>query len=168
MTITFESDNDVIVYALENIIIYARDNRYIFVAQSVCWIASIIGLTDRLVTHIDNICILSETYKAPVQEVEQLSLEKEVVIAPRDVQADSAVNSEFSNLHRDRAKQVIKETEEFLNNSKRQRKEFKRKSDPLTRTRSGKIPVKPLTRKQRNRLQAIPKDTLVAFMEGGK
>jgi len=37
MTITFKRDDDVIIYALEKIIDYARRNRYIFVAQSVCY-----------------------------------------------------------------------------------------------------------------------------------
>jgi hypothetical protein len=55
MTVTFESENDVIVYALEKIISYARDNQYIFLAQSVWWISSIIGLQKELVTYIDNL-----------------------------------------------------------------------------------------------------------------
>jgi hypothetical protein len=44
MTITFENDNDVIIYALEKIISYARRTQQIFVAQCVWWLASIIGL----------------------------------------------------------------------------------------------------------------------------
>jgi hypothetical protein len=55
MTITFEHDNDVIVYALEKIISYARDNQYIFLAQSIWWISSIIGLQQGLIIHIDNL-----------------------------------------------------------------------------------------------------------------
>jgi hypothetical protein len=55
MTITFESDKDVIVYALEKIISYARDNQYIFLAQSSWWISSIIGLQEGLVIYIDNL-----------------------------------------------------------------------------------------------------------------
>jgi hypothetical protein len=35
MAISFEYDQDVIVYAIEKIIAYARDNQYIFLAQSV-------------------------------------------------------------------------------------------------------------------------------------
>jgi len=65
MTITFENNNDIIIYALEKIIDYARKNQYIFVVQSVWWIASIIGLEKGLVTHIDNLCIQSEVYQAP-------------------------------------------------------------------------------------------------------
>jgi hypothetical protein len=54
MTITFENDNDVIIYALEKVIFYARGIRYIFVAQCVWWLASIIDLEQGLVIYIDN------------------------------------------------------------------------------------------------------------------
>jgi hypothetical protein len=55
MTITFENGNDVIVYGLEKFISYARDNQYIFLAQSVWWISSVIGLEQGLIRHIDTI-----------------------------------------------------------------------------------------------------------------
>ena len=55
MAITFENDNDVIVYALEKIISYARNNQYILVAQCVWWLASIIGLQQGLVIYIDTL-----------------------------------------------------------------------------------------------------------------
>jgi hypothetical protein len=55
MTITFESDKDVIVYALEQIIAFARNNQYIFLAQSIWWISSIIGLQEGLIIYIDNL-----------------------------------------------------------------------------------------------------------------
>jgi len=55
MTITFENDSDVIVYALEKIISYARKSQQIFVAQCVWWLASVIGLELGLIAHIDNI-----------------------------------------------------------------------------------------------------------------
>jgi hypothetical protein len=54
MTITFEHDSDVIVYALEKVISYARKTQQVFVAQCVWWLASIIGLEHGLVIHIDN------------------------------------------------------------------------------------------------------------------
>jgi hypothetical protein len=60
MTITFEDDKDIIIYALEKIISYARNNQDIFLAQSIWWISSIIGLQDGLVIHIDNLRIRSE------------------------------------------------------------------------------------------------------------
>jgi hypothetical protein len=44
MTITFENNNDVIVYSLEKVILYASRTRQIFVAQCVWWLALVIGL----------------------------------------------------------------------------------------------------------------------------
>jgi len=44
MRITFGNDNDVVLYPLEHIISFARKNQYIFVAQCIRWLASIIGL----------------------------------------------------------------------------------------------------------------------------
>jgi hypothetical protein len=55
MSITFENENDVIVYALEKIIAFARNNRYLFVANCVWWIAGVIGLEEGLINHIDNL-----------------------------------------------------------------------------------------------------------------
>jgi hypothetical protein len=59
MTITFKNNNDVIVYPLEKVISHARDNQYIFLAQSVWWISSILGLQQELITHIDTLKIRS-------------------------------------------------------------------------------------------------------------
>jgi hypothetical protein len=55
MTITFENDNDVIVYGLEKVISYARRTQQIFVAQCVWWLASIIGLESNLIAYIDKL-----------------------------------------------------------------------------------------------------------------
>jgi hypothetical protein len=55
MTITFENDNDIIVYPSERILSYASDNQYIFLVQSIWWISSIIGLQQGLILHIDNL-----------------------------------------------------------------------------------------------------------------
>jgi len=71
MTITFENDQDVMVYALERIIDYARKNRYIFVVQSVWWIASIITRMEDLVTHIDNLHIQSEITQSSIEGHQQ-------------------------------------------------------------------------------------------------
>jgi len=55
MTLSFDDDNDIIVYALEKIISYARRTQHIFVAQCVWWLAAIIGLEQGLIIHIDNL-----------------------------------------------------------------------------------------------------------------
>jgi hypothetical protein len=55
MTITFESDSDVIIYVLEKIISFARENTYLLVANCIWWIAAVIGLDTWLITYIDNL-----------------------------------------------------------------------------------------------------------------
>jgi hypothetical protein len=55
MAVTFENNNDFILYALEKVISYARRTQHIFVAQCMWWLASIIGQEKGLINHIDNI-----------------------------------------------------------------------------------------------------------------
>jgi hypothetical protein len=55
MSISFKNDNEVIVYALEKIIPYARHNQHIIVAQCVWWLASIIGSQQGVVVYIDTL-----------------------------------------------------------------------------------------------------------------
>ena len=55
MTITFTNDSDIIVYALEKIISFARENQYFFVANCAWWFAGVIGLDEGLTIHIDNL-----------------------------------------------------------------------------------------------------------------
>ena len=55
MPITFENDNDPIIYALECVIAYARRTQQIFMAQCVWWLSSIIGLEQALVSHINKL-----------------------------------------------------------------------------------------------------------------
>jgi len=74
MGITFQNDKDIIIYALEKIIDDTRKNRYIFVAQSMWWIASVIGLTEGLVKHIENLLIRSEDSQLSLEEIGRLSL----------------------------------------------------------------------------------------------
>jgi len=65
MSITFQNDSDVIVYAVEKVISYARRPKQVFDAQSVWWIAQLIGLEHDVKIHIDNITI---TFELPVKE----------------------------------------------------------------------------------------------------
>jgi hypothetical protein len=54
MTITFENDKDVIIYAIEKIISFARENQYFFVANCAWWLARVIDLDSGLTLFIDN------------------------------------------------------------------------------------------------------------------
>ena len=149
-----------------------------------------IVLTEGLVIHIDNIRIRSKADQVPTSEVKQIPSVKEVSATPRELQADLKNSNSTSYVHLDRisrinqdsdncrsensdselnqASRVIKETREFLNKSRKERKQLRGKQDQLSRIRSGKIPEKPLTRKQENRLGAISKNTLVKYLDGRK
>jgi hypothetical protein len=63
MTITFEHDRDVIVYALEKIISFAREQQYLFVANCAWWLAGIIGLESGLTIYIDNLEIRKSAWQ---------------------------------------------------------------------------------------------------------
>jgi hypothetical protein len=66
MTITFENDSDVIVYALEKIISFARENQYLFVANCAWWIAGVIGLDSGLIAHINNLAFQQNDHSQQV------------------------------------------------------------------------------------------------------
>jgi hypothetical protein len=106
MTITFENDNDVIVYALEKVIAYARRTQQIFVAQCIWWLASIIGLDQELINHFDK---LQSRFNVTITREEAPSVPRAVSPIPRDNQKDQ------------RQDKVLKECEEFLRESRRLR-----------------------------------------------
>ena len=97
MTLTFENDNDVIVYALERIISYARRNQQIFVAQCVWWLASIVGLEEGLVIHINNL-----RKRADIVSQELLGNSREIPTAKDTVENPETV----TNIHPDRVARV--------------------------------------------------------------
>jgi hypothetical protein len=82
MTITFENDSDVIVYALEKIISFARENQYLFVANCIWWIAGVIGLDSGLTIFIDNL------------EIRKQIGENRISATPRDNARSESVDPE--------------------------------------------------------------------------
>jgi hypothetical protein len=135
MTITFETDSDVIVYALEKIISFARENQYLFVANCAWWISGIIGLDSGLVTFIDNLEIRRRAYRS-----------REISNTPRDITRLESVDPEQIKLE---------ETIIQQRNPPKTNRVAKAKvavpdyiPDPLRRTRKGKINPIPLTKRQ--------------------
>jgi hypothetical protein len=55
MPITFQNDSAVIVYALEKILFFARENQYYFMAICAWWKAGVTGLNSGLIVYIDNL-----------------------------------------------------------------------------------------------------------------
>jgi hypothetical protein len=96
MTITFKTDNDVIVYALEKVISHARKTQQIFVAHCVWWLAGVIGLEADLVIHIDTLHGRTAVVKGHRTEEVQESKD-------------------------DRQNKILKECEEYLKDSRRLR-----------------------------------------------
>jgi hypothetical protein len=80
MTITFESDSDVTVYALEKTISFARVNQYLFVANCAWWIAGIIGLHSGLIIFIDNL-----RSRQPIVSGEKANNQCAILSTPRDI-----------------------------------------------------------------------------------
>ena len=127
MTITFENDNDVNVYVLEKIIAFAQGKRYIFADHCVWWLASIIGLEQGLIIHIDNLWGQEETRiqsSASVLQasedaiqledtrsqihpsrIHQMSIVREMSATPRDFTEDQ------------RVEQLSRYTEQFTDES---------------------------------------------------
>ena len=143
MTITFESDKDVIVYALEKIIAYARNNQYIFLAQSIWWIASIIGLQEGLIIHIDNLRSREEanlTRKVHDTSDGELPTSSAIIHPSRihqiqcsensyiesDSESDSTTESKIHD-------EIIQNCEAFLEQSKQERKTIGRKTRQASR-----------------------------------
>jgi hypothetical protein len=120
MTITFESTNDVIIYALEKVIGYARTTQQIFVAQYVWWLASVIGLELELVIYIDMLQeregvsleaqSTREDQRIPNQDqypqqvhpdrVSQISRGKSVSATPRDLTEDQRLDRMIESAER--------------------------------------------------------------------
>jgi hypothetical protein len=154
MTITFENDNDVIVYGLEKVISYARRTQQIFVAQCVWWLASVIGLEPNLIAHIDKLRIREglvpeepkesprdseqhqerqEPAKSDLQtanvhpdRVDQISNTREVSATPRDLAEDQRLD------------QLLNKAELYITESVQARNSLSKKNrvNPLPQTKA--------------------------------
>jgi len=121
MTVTFENDNNIIVYALEKIISYARYNKYIFVAQCVWWLSNIIGLEQGLLNHIDNLQSQVEVFQAP----ENTPTGAQIINPPRL----HIINKyESRNSESDKQDRILKDCEEFLRSSRAAKRKIDKNS----------------------------------------
>jgi hypothetical protein len=85
MTIIFNNDSDVIVYALEIIVSFARQNQYLLVVNYVWWLAGIIGLDFRLTIYIDNL------------DNRRQITQRQISTSPPDIARSVSVESEHLN-----------------------------------------------------------------------
>jgi len=136
MPITFENDNDVIVYALECVIAYTRQTQQIFVAQCVRWLASIVGLEKELVFHIDKLQGKQNT--SPQEQ-----LPREATITPRDLAEDRRID------------QVLDDTKQYLKESRRLREIAALKVSGTTSTE--RINLTRISKKYLRKSEKVPK-----------
>jgi hypothetical protein len=156
MTITFETENDVVVYVLEKVISFARNNQNIFLAQSIWWISSLLGLQQDLIVHIDNLRIRENTGKP----------ELEINSAPPGVHPDRVANFQVSEdsyepsdqdsvstAETDIHNEVIDNCEKFLRQSQLDRKAIGRKNRQASRV------IKLRTKKNKQKLKTFRTQT---------
>jgi len=77
-----------------------------------------------------------------------------------------SLNNDSSSSKPEVLNTVLQDTVEFIQKSRKERLALTQNNlpAPLYKTRSGKVSFKPLTKKQRNQLQAIPTDTLHTYI----
>jgi hypothetical protein len=102
MTVTFENDNDVIVYALEKVISFAKRTQHIFVAQCVWWLSSIIGLEQELINHIDNLQPRRDSVPASEEELSRLRNPRDDKRTPQPI----PLQDSSAGIHPDRIPQI--------------------------------------------------------------
>jgi hypothetical protein len=112
MTITFENDNDVIVYALMKVISYARKIQQVFVAECVWWLASISGLEQRLVIYIDN---RRARYEKSVQQ--ESSEAPDTRTTDPEQYRQGKGREQIAEAELDRQDKLVEECKEFLRDS---------------------------------------------------
>jgi hypothetical protein len=107
MTITFEYESDVIIYAFEKVISYAKQNPQIFVAQCIWWLVSIIGLEQGLIIHLDN--LREKKHLSPIDNrlelvhpdrITRILPETAVSPTPRDLTEDSRLDRILASAER--------------------------------------------------------------------
>jgi len=136
------------------------------VAQSIWWIASVIGIDQELSTYIDK---LYNRLEIPVKESAelsvptQLSLESDNSAQPHPERKNQINNTRTESQDDSDSKkeqhynEVLAKAERLLNNSKSQREKVI--IDPLRRTRKGKqIPAK-LTKSERRRWNQLTQES---------
>jgi len=133
MTIICDNDNEVLLYALERIINYARNNQYILIAQCVWWVESTIGLESKSVEYIDNSRIRLQASQTPIKE-------------------ESRIDRTNTGLEQ-RCDEILNQAERFINGSKKQK--GKDLVGYLRRTQKVKLLPAKMTKRERKLLNQL-------------
>jgi len=121
MSITFEHEADIILWASVKLLVTFEEHQYLFAAQCVWWIAALFQLDPALRYFIDHRELPS---KVTGVDAETQSTERLISLTPRDIRRHS-------------------ETDEYAIPERSQYQ-----ADPLRPTRKGRINPLPQTKKQ--------------------
>ena len=153
MTLNFANDSEVIIYAFEKIISFARQNQYFFVGSCVWWIASVIGLDTGLRIHIDNLEQIGED-----REISSIQ-DRGISSTPRDIARDISVDKQEATVPTDSITEPLRRTRKGRINSRPQSKR------QLKKARQNRInQLSKLSKKQLNCLRGIDTDTLTEYL----
>ena len=104
MRISFENDNNIILYAFEKVISFCRECHLLFAARCVWWLVLIIGLYQGLIIHINN---------------KHICAEREMTSYPKEIITEESTTSEP-----DQQDTILKICEAFLQGSRVDRKQI--------------------------------------------
>jgi len=155
MSITFNCEADVILWAFAKLLILFAERQYTFALHCIWWLASLVQLDTALRYLIEYHQFPSEN-----REIQDDKIDREISSTPRDIARDISVNSN--------TRKAIA-SENYI-------------TDPLRRTRKGRINSLPqnkkqlgtarqksiLSKKQQNRLRAIDTNTLTEYLSKRK
>lgn len=101
MTIMFDKNKIIIVYALEKVIFYTRDYQYIFLAQSLWWISSVLVFQQGLCIYIDKLKTNQNTGTSKIQNIEVNDIAELRVldshIHQENIESIQGTGSDYSN-----------------------------------------------------------------------
>jgi len=155
MSITCNCEADVILWAFAKLLILFAERQYTFALHCIWWLASLVQLDTALRYLIEHHQFLSEN-----REIQGDKINREISSTPRDIARDISADS----------------------NTRKTIAPEKYITDPLRRTRKGRINSLPqnkkqpgkarqksiLSKKQQNRLRAIDTDTLTEYLSKRK
>ena len=122
MSITFNCEADVILWAFSKLLIIFGERRYTFALHCIWWLASLVQLDTALRYLIEHHQFPSEN-----RETQNNKIDRQISPIPRDIARDSSVRSDRSIPR--------KPIDSYI-------------SDPLRRTRKGRVNPRPETKKQ--------------------
>jgi len=147
MTLSFENESDVLIFAFERLINYARINQYLFVANCVLWIVNVMGLDEALRNYIDT---LELNNRIQVRGISTTPRDIARSVSPANNTTRNYLPNPLTRTQIDRIDPLPQTIRQLKSKSVSPANITTRNyiPDPLRRTRAGKINPLPQTKKQ--------------------